>query len=391
VLSKIIQQLKQQFQQSANKRYLLRGSGAAFIIQISGLAIGFISTWLLARLLGVSGYGTYTYIFAWISLVSSFLTLGFDSLLVREMATFQKKGQLAAQKGIFQFANLLVGIGSFSLATSLYFFLEWTSFSTFHNSYFQLFAQSNKHLFQSAIWAIPLLAILRIWQSTLRGHKQIIRSQLPELSVRPLLFLLSIIAFYLLVNNNLSPLHAIRLNVCSIALALILGAYFIYQKIVPKMAGIQATYQSSVWLKSAFSFSMINLVSLINVRADVLMLGSLADHEAVGMYNIAARLADLLKLLLVVVNLVFSPLIANLHSSGQLGELQKVVTQVTRTVFIISLPLAILLLLFSTSILGLFGADFIHAKQALIILVVDSLVCPQWCSHRNNDECGYLE
>ncbi len=376
IITRFLHQFRQQFRQPSNKRYLLRGSIAAFLIQMAGLGFGFISSWLLARLLGADGYGTYVYIFAWIGLLSSFCTWGFDSLLVREMAVFRQKKQLAAQKGIFQLANFVVICCSFLLTIALHFFIECFFTTTFSSPSLNQFITANQNyqaLFQWAIWTIPLLALLRIWQASLRGYQQITHSQLPELLVKPLLFLLSVILFYYLINKHLATITAIQINIFSLIITAVVCGYFIYQKIYPHLYKQQSTYQSKIWLKSAFSFLMISLISLLNVRADVLMLGTLAEAEAVGMYNIAARLSELLKLLLVVVNIVFSPLIANLYSSGKIVELQKMVSQVTRTVFVLAMPLALLLVVFSGTILRFFGDDFVYAQTALFLLCIGQL------------------
>jgi len=58
----------------------------SFVLRAISIGLGFLSTVLLARLLGAEGYGIYSYVFAWVMLLSILAQAGLPDLVVRETA-----------------------------------------------------------------------------------------------------------------------------------------------------------------------------------------------------------------------------------------------------------------------------------------------------------------
>jgi O-antigen/teichoic acid export membrane protein len=104
------------------------------------------------------------------------------------------------------------------------------------------------------------------------------------------------------------------------------------------------------------------------------MLGFLATPSDVGIYTAASRTSNLVLLALTAVNALAAPLIADLFARGEVKELQRVATGVVHLAFWPSLVLAGALLLAAPLVLGMFGGEFVLARDALTILVLANLV-----------------
>ena len=70
-----------------------------------------------------------------------------------------------------------------------------------------------------------------------------------------------------------------------------------------------------------------------------------------------------------------APQVARLYSAGDLQKLQRVITASTRAVLIISLPVALVLILWGDVLIRLvFGAEYTPASTALTILCMGQLI-----------------
>ncbi|MFX5510373.1 hypothetical protein ABTD49_21285, partial [Acinetobacter baumannii] len=59
-------------------RRLARGSAWAFLAYVGGAGLTFVAQLVIARLMGATSYGAYSYMLAWISVLAYGATLGFN-------------------------------------------------------------------------------------------------------------------------------------------------------------------------------------------------------------------------------------------------------------------------------------------------------------------------
>lgn len=354
---------------SPDDAYLIKNSGGAFVVQIGSIGLVFLSSWLLTRLIGVDQYGVYTYIFSWITLFAGFAAVGFDDLLVRNMAIYQARKEAHFSKGNFRLAIGVVLAASLLLMGVLYLFLNGEITSHWLISEKQLAVEPRyKTLFYTALLALPFIALLSIFQASLVGLKQIVTGQIAEKLVKPGVLVFGLCIAYFVTDNQVNAHWAIGLSVVASVVALGVCMVLFLKKAAPFFKNVQATYRSKLWAGSAASFLLLTGVNLINIKTDVLMLGTLAEAGDVGVYNIAAKLSELLRFVLVMVNAVMAPLIANLYAEGKLDDLQKMVTKSTRLIVVLSLPFALAFLVLGKWLLSLFGSEFMIAYLPLLIL-----------------------
>ena len=115
-------------------------------------------------------------------------------------------------------------------------------------------------------------------------------------------------------------------------------------------------------------------VLLIIGWIDSFMIGVLLDDVSnVGIYNIAVRISTFLSIILFSVNSIVTPKFAEFYSKNDMMNLKIIIQRSTKIIFISTLPIAIIFLSFSHSILNIFGSDFKYGSISLIMLTVGQM------------------
>jgi O-antigen/teichoic acid export membrane protein len=109
-------------------------------------------------------------------------------------------------------------------------------------------------------------------------------------------------------------------------------------------------------------------------QTDVLIVGSLQNTTEAGVYSAAAKITLLIPMVIIFVNTITAPAIAQLHATGQTVHLQRMLTRVAWGSTVISTPLCMGIVVCSRWLLGLFGPQFESGQVALIILTIGRLV-----------------
>lgn len=123
-------------------------------------------------------------------------------------------------------------------------------------------------------------------------------------------------------------------------------------------------------LKTSFpmSFSIISL--LIMQSVDIFILEEYWGFETVGYYGAAVKVTTGIGIILATINAIIAPDISKLFFSGNQKDLKALIIRSTNLNFYLTVPLIILIYLFSEEILSLFGSSYIMANSALIIMIV---------------------
>ena len=343
------------------KTHFARGSSGTLALKISTGGLVFLISLVLARLLGAAGYGAYAYALSWVRLLVIPAILGLDKLLIREIAACHAQSLLGRMRGLLRRSNqavLAASIGLGILGAAVGWMLK-------------------EHLgpqMVTTLWItliiVPLYAFTRIKQATLQGLQKVVRGQLPEMLIQPLLFLILIGAAYLVLGQGLNPQITAGMHVVTAGVALSFGAILLSKALPQNVKKATPEYQTRAWMRSAWPLLFASGMYIINVRVGAIMLGSMKGAEAAGIYTIADQGAVLIIYILTAVNAPLAPTIAELYAMRDMERLQRIITKSARVIFLLSLPIALTLAVFGRWFLALFGAEFTQGETALVLLCI---------------------
>lgn len=336
-----------------------------FGLKISSTAIALITNVLLARLLGKAGLGTYVYSLTWVSLLTIPATLGFRQLVVREVAICRAKSLWGEFHGLIKWANFLILTFSTSIAIIAFLISRFTT------------TESDSLVptaLAIALCLLPIESLTIVRASIMQGLEFIIRSQLPELLIAPLLALIFIGFAYFYAGYNLPVNYALLSRVVAFYIAFYVGSKWLKNSLPVHVRKVKPEYQVRKWMSSAIPFMCLEGIRVIHHQTDILMLGTMQGPEAVGIYSVISRGVMLVVFVLGAVNTAISPTIAKLYTLGDTNKLQRIIAKSSRLVFIVSLLFTLLFIIFGHWFLLLFGEDFLDGRTALNILCIGKMV-----------------
>jgi O-antigen/teichoic acid export membrane protein len=340
-----------------------RGAIGSFGLKAFSIGFSFFSTLILTRLLGATEYGLYAYVLAWVNFLCIPALIGLDQVVIRQVAAGQVESEWGAVRGLLRWSNRVVLSLSFAIAL-LAGAIAWA-----------LARQNSAKVsaFLVALVLLPLLTLTRLRQSAMQGLQHVIAGQLPESLVQPTIFISLILASHELFGWALHARTAAGLNALATGVALLVGAALLHTSLPQRARLATPVYRPSEWMSSALPLLLVNGIGVINNQVPILFLGAMKGAETAGLYAIAIRVADLLTFGLMSVNLALAPVAARLWAQKDIPQLQQVVTKTVRVVFIFTVPMAAVLVIFGEKILSIFGPAFTRGKPALVILVIGQL------------------
>ena len=343
---------------------LFSGALASAALKLSSSGASFLTSLLLARFLGASGYGTYAYAMACVGLLGTPF-LGLDSLLVRYVVTYESRSAWGSIRGVLRrtclailFSSLFLAFGSLAVA--------WLLARRFESQTLVVFC--------IALLSLPLAALTRWAQGAIRGFHRVVLGYVPEMVLRPLLFGALISGGYVFLRSDFSAAWAVGFQVIAAAIALLWALCLLKRARPDAVRQAAAVYDARAWIRSALSLVLVSGIQGMNSRIPTIILGAVENPDAVGVYAAASQWAQQISFLLLATNMTLGPALARLYQSGDIKQVQSLVTRSARMAWGFSLPVAGGLILWGDRFLSLFGADFVAGWAALVLLSVGELV-----------------
>ena len=348
------------------KSQLARGAGGAFAVKIAAMGSAFLLQVILARILGLEGFGIYIYALTLMNFAAMFGRLGMDTASVKCVAAYHGTNDWAKLSGFISFSNtlslslgLLVGVASVAV--------------------FYVIDVPEKHSLIKPIWIAcllltPLNALIFTINAQLRGFKCIVPSQSANDVLRPLFIILTIAILYYAAKDKVSASVALCVHALSATVVLTIMIILLKKYIDLKPKEVRPIYEYRHWVLSALPFLGIAVANLVIAQADILMLGSLGSPTEAGLYAPARRIGNLITIVLTSVNAIAAPLFSELYTQGKKDELQNTVRTAAKWIFLFSVPCCILVMIFAKPLLLLFGTEFQKGYQALQIIAGAQLV-----------------
>ena len=343
---------------------LIKGASSTFILKILGLVVGYCLAIFITNKFGAFVFGQYVTALLIIEILSIISRLGIDTALVRYISKY-------VHNGASQLINKLY-FKSIAIVTSaaIIFTLVLLFFSSDIADFMNL---DEEYLLIVSFSFIPLV-LFHMNVQAIRGLKKMLSfSFLNNVAITLFTFIIMVILVSITSSEKL-PVYAYVGSV----FIMTFSSYFLwfYHKTRlenSKVINSETELTTKALFKVSIPLLMGQSMMLIMGKVDLFMLANITSSEQVGIYNIALKLSMLAYMGLMAVNSIAAPKFSEIHSSGDIEALKKIVQQSTKTIFWITVPVLILFLCFPKSILSVFGEEFKLAAMALIILSISKM------------------
>lgn len=249
--------------------------------KIAGIALGFFSLGLTTRFLGQAGFGVYSTVLAYASIVSFLGDFGLYSLMVREISraeTREEEGIIASN--IFTM-RIIALVGFFALGIAFAPLLP-------HRGALPLFA-----LFLASLQYLSL-SIAQVLIAIFQKYLNIAFVAVAELAGRGVT--LGALAFAVVYTRQASDASRIALALGSLALGsliIVVVSFWGTRRLVP----LRMRFDLEAWKKllaETLPMGIAVVVTAIYFRVDTILLAFLRSDAEVGIYNGAYRILDVL-------------------------------------------------------------------------------------------------
>ncbi|MBP6335020.1 MAG: flippase [Bacteroidia bacterium] len=336
----------------------------SLILRFTGLALIFLSQILLARLMGVKGYGEYTVIMTALNFLVVLSLFGLDTGVLRFLPTYIQKSDYASVHGFLRFSYRVITFLAIVCSIGIFAFLL-SNAKKYHIGF-------SEAIFWSVL-LLPFLAFVYQASSVLRALQRIKTSLLPVYFLFPLT--MSLGWWYYYSDHNKLPVDAaMMINLICTVLVFI----YIYRRVARTVNEIVPVVppkqESRLWLSVSATVLLTSMLNMLLKQSDILFVSYFLGNTAAGTYSAAAKMAMLVALGLSVIDYVYIPKIAALWENRKLIGLQKLVRDGSRQILWITIPVALVLIIGGKWLLSLFGPAFTGSYIPLIILIVGQLI-----------------
>ncbi|MEK6841243.1 MAG: flippase, partial [Nanoarchaeota archaeon] len=138
---------------------------------------------------------------------------------------------------------------------------------------------------------------------------------------------------------------------------------------------IKAKFNTKEILIYSFPLILTSLLTLLQKWADTFVIGYYRSASEIGVYSIAFSTASLLAIIPTALMSLFMPVITSLYGQNNIKEIKRISNSIVKWIFMINLPFAIILSIFSKELIKIvFGLEYVNGYASLIILSLSYLI-----------------
>ena len=333
-------------------------------LKVLGAGVSFTSAVILARNMGVEGYGAYTYATAWLNLLGGLCVLGADNMLIRQVAVYRGRASWGLLRG------LLSWVGRAGLAISLGVALPALVIISEYGPE----SESARLALGFAIVSLPVAVLARMRQATLLGFGHPLSALVPEGVLQPAAFLVLVLFFTYGIHDQLGAPSAVLLSLLAAVLSFGMGMFLLMKAMPSEVRSAEPVFERHYWAKNAAPLAVLGSLGAIGLSGPTIVLGMLGREEDVGIFVATERLASLISFMMIAANAVLAPVFARMHDENDHVRLERLAIGSAQGLFLAALPPATLYYFAGGWVLSIFGEAFVGGEAALSILTTGQLV-----------------
>ena len=353
--NKLISFLKDGFINKSLKVFLLRGGGVVLFFSLTLFLTNFFPT---------EEVGKYDFTRSILLIIGGLCLLGMDQSIIYYSGALKSKNQLGELKRVYK--KMLGMVLGMSLISFLLFVITP---NTLIDSFFD--KKDASSLIFNTVISISAFTVTLLNIDTLRALQKPFFSELYRNIYRHLSFL--ILAIVIFFSNQTSWLsHAFLASFFLLALTSSIRVYLAFSQY--KTYKPQELYSHKAIFIRSYPMALSSISYFLMQSIDIVLLSKFTSFETVAYYAAAVKIATVTSLVLLSVNIIAGPIIAEFYTNKDKEALKSIVKKSSRLILMFSIPAILFLFVFSEFILSLFGEHFVKAKHVLWVLLLGQLI-----------------
>lgn len=335
---------------------VLRNASSAFLFKVIAAAFGFVLNVQLARMLGAEGAGIYYLAFTITTIIATVARVGLDNVILKIIAVKASQGNWVAVAGVYRQSMTIVAVIAITIAGAMVMIAPTISGRIFLTSSFGV-------PLKIMMLSVVPLALFTLHAFSLQGLKKTSQSTIVLGLVAPLITIISL------------PFLVPRYGVGGAASGYLIGssacllvARLLWRRALPDFENTTRKSQIYFTWTKIKPFFWVSILQQAVLWISTLALGIWGDEREVGIFSAANRVAMLMIFILYAINSISAPKFAELYQAGQLDMLEKLARHTTSLMAAIGIPFLGFFILFSKTIMGIFGSDFVDGWLILVII-----------------------
>ena len=329
-----------------------------------GKVVGFTLNLVMARGFGDALFGLYSLGLTLLRVVQSVATLGLQNGIVRFAAPSYERGETAAVKGTFLASGGLGLLAGIAIGVVFFTTSSWLANAVFNEP-------DMKPVIEVFACGLPFYVLTYLLSRMARALGRMQADVLLDSILQPAIFLVFAGGIVGLGYGFDTALYAF---VLSTLLAAGGGLYVLYRLFPALLSSLPPTFEIRRLLRFSLPIIGVTLAGVGLTYTDRIMLGILSTSEAVGLYEIAARLSQQLRFVLSAITAAFSPIISDLYHNDRVEALSELYADTVRWILLFTLPVCMLMVAFSPDVMAIFGPGFREGAGLLQTLAPAYLV-----------------
>ena len=343
---------------------IFSGSIFSFITKVLTVGIGLIINLVIAKYYGADVLGAVALVLSLLSIATMISLFGTDVSILRFIPPLLKKGEQGKVFHIVRKSMTMIGVLSLGASLLIFLFAPVLAQDIFGKTELMplialaAFFVSFRVLGNFSLSAIRALKNIRLYL-TLQFLPAIIN-----------LTLLGGLTYFFYARYN--PVYSLLASQTFVALLSVWYLHRFVKKHPRHSPGGKGSYREI--FSVSYPMFLTASIQMVVLQTDTLILSSMSSMENVGVYSVVTKLALLSSFVITSINTIVAPKFSELYYTEDIDALRKIAKKSSKLIFFSTLPISMMLVVFGTELLSMFGDVFTAGTLALIMLTIGQLV-----------------
>jgi len=337
---------------------ILKGGGITFFFYALNLFLVYFIAVFISKYYGAEAYGRFSIIKSLILILITIGTLGLNTLAIKLSSDANHYNNSFFSSNYLKKSYLIISISSIIISTAIFCFKKEIATYIFNDTDLEKYLTVFPFLLCAAIF-------LNFNSNLFKGQGKVLLFAILSSFLNNFLLLGLIVIIYNWYSQD--EFFLIITFFVSVFISFSISLFYIFPI---KYTEIVKNIKSKNLLVSSLPMMISSSMIYIIFSVDILMLGIFETSENVGVYRIVTQIASLNTIFIVVFGAIVGPKISKLFSEKKVEELKLLVFNASKLVFFVTLPILVLILLFSDKILLFFGMNYLSGFNSLVLLAI---------------------